>query len=364
MSCRMSGGVESVTGDMFVEVGYHGVKLPAKLYWVHIRRWLEKCCFQYCDLQIASVMNATLLGCKAAGRTEHQWCTTLPIFERHILTLHSVMDMHAMQHLYIVRKSIRATFIWFYFIFTDYITQKSWPRVYLPSHHQFQTARNLSSWAFWEQLPSFLGISTTAWSCTSDDMIIGVALLPLHWLKATEEVNEQHNMSMSSHTSWTYFPERPESDDKLSCCVMRIPASSCVEKRSCQSILTPPAISTVTSLTRAIIVRVLPFCIDVHHVVVPIWGFYTSMTSYILLFMLVRMTCVHVTCMWRFRCLRWISGKYWIHHIFRYGVVVAIYAPLTDRGRDVFSYISVKCLYPLQVVPVPGWQPGRTLGIV
>ena len=27
--------------------------------------------------------------------------------------------------------------------------------------------------------------------------------------------------------------------------------------------------------------------------------------------------------MWRFRCLRWISGKYWRHHIFRYGVVVA-----------------------------------------
>ena len=26
-------------------------------------------------------------------------------------------------------------------------------------------------------------------------------------------------------------------------------------------------------------------------------------------------------------------------------------APLTDRGRDVFSSISVKCLYPLPVVP-------------
>ena len=33
----MSEGIESVPGGMFVEVGYHGVKIPAKLYFVHIR---------------------------------------------------------------------------------------------------------------------------------------------------------------------------------------------------------------------------------------------------------------------------------------------------------------------------------------
>ena len=53
-------------------------------------------------------------------------------------------------------------------------------------------------------------------------------------------MNDQHNMSGSSHISWTYFPE---SDDKLAYYVMKISASSCVEKRSCQSILTPPATS-------------------------------------------------------------------------------------------------------------------------
>ena len=50
-SCTLSGrGIDNVPGCMFVEAGYHGVKLPSKLYCVHIRRWLEKCCFQYCDL--------------------------------------------------------------------------------------------------------------------------------------------------------------------------------------------------------------------------------------------------------------------------------------------------------------------------
>ena len=33
----MSGSVESVPSNVFVEAGYHGVKLPAKLYSVRIR---------------------------------------------------------------------------------------------------------------------------------------------------------------------------------------------------------------------------------------------------------------------------------------------------------------------------------------
>ena len=57
--------------------------------------------------------------------------------------------------------------------------------------------------------------------------------------------------------------------------------------------------------------------------------------------------------------------EYWRHHIFRYCAVVLYKRPsLIKELRDVFSSISVMCLYPLQVVPVPGWQPGRTLGMV
>ena len=83
---------------------------------VSVGEVLEKCCFQYCDMQIASediymFDECYTVGCKAAGRTYHQWCTTLQIYKRHILILHSIMDIHTMQHLYIVRKNIRDTLI-------------------------------------------------------------------------------------------------------------------------------------------------------------------------------------------------------------------------------------------------------------
>ena len=109
-------------------------------------------------------------------------------------------------------------------------------------------------------------------------------------------MNDQHNTSGSSHTSWTYFPE---SDDKPVFYVMRISTSSCMQKRSCQSILTPPAISTGTSLTPAIMVRVsvllcLHWCTSCSS---PELIFVTSITlSYILFFMLERLTCVDAAC--------------------------------------------------------------------
>ena len=43
--------------------------------------------------------------------------------------------------------------------------------------------------------------------------------------------------------------------------------------------------------------NVLPFCIDAHHVVVPSWDLFTSMTlCYILFFLLERLTCVDAAC--------------------------------------------------------------------
>ena len=107
-------------------------------------------------------------------------------------------------------------------------------------------------------------------------------------------MNNQHKTSGSSHTSWTYSPE---SDDKLAYYVMRISASSCVEKRSCQSILTPPAISTGTSLTPAIwseCASILHWCTSCSS---PELKLFTSMTlSYILFFMLEWLTCVDAAC--------------------------------------------------------------------
>ena len=51
-------------------------------------------------------------------------------------------------------------------------------------------------------------------------------------------------MSVSSHTTRT---DLSKSDNEIACCAIRISASSCVERRSCLSILRPPVISTGTS---------------------------------------------------------------------------------------------------------------------
>ena len=112
-------------------------------------------------------------------------------------------------------------------------------------------------------------------------------------------MNDQHNTSGSSHTSWTYFPE---SDDKLTYYVMSISASSCDEHISlivCGEEVMPVNPHTTSYLNWhwqlwSECAYILHWCTSCSS---PDWYFLMSMTlSYILFFMLERMTCVDTAC--------------------------------------------------------------------
>ena len=110
-------------------------------------------------------------------------------------------------------------------------------------------------------------------------------------------MNDQHNTSGSSHTSWTYFPEKWWQagilwDEDISLLV-------CGEEVMPVNPHTTSYLNWHIADTGNYGQSVLPFCIDVHHVhvVVPSWDFFTSMTlSYIVFFMLEIMTCVDAAC--------------------------------------------------------------------
>ena len=166
---------------------------------------------------------------------------------------------------------------------------------YLPSHRQFQTAINLPSWAFWEQLsclwhamkPQYMYLHHLLieehqqckcvllwWHVylpllgTDDDMIVGVALLPC--IDRRNEWPAQHVWVVAhimNILSWEWWQAGILCDEDISLLV-------CGEEVMHANPHITSQLNWHITDTGNYGKSVLPFCIDVHHVVVPIWDFY------------------------------------------------------------------------------------------
>ena len=164
-------------------------EFPAMTCSVSCRWWFEKCCFPCCDLQVlVNVYDERVIGCWK-GAEFIRWCPTLPCFERHVLPLHSVMDVHGSSilpyaaHMNLVARACTD----FISVFTSLTLERT---ISLLGSFDNSWLAYVMQWSYnicsgdpmncQKIVCSVEPMSTPARSFTSDVMLIGVEFPPLH----------------------------------------------------------------------------------------------------------------------------------------------------------------------------------------